>query len=514
LGSGYTKSKSKSIALLIIVLFSLASMLFAFGFMFFELGKVLDQVGMIDTLLSFVLFYASAFTALYILLRADGFLFHFRDYELIAPLPVKPLEIIITKVVLMMTMLYAMIFFVTSPIIVVYIIFQGFSLITLVMYIIGVLAIPLLPTIVFSLVAILIQGMTRFFRNNKLMSIILMMGFFVVFMGVYFSALFSNDGNLFLNQANMMAWIGEHYFVAKWFVLAVHEHSISALLGLVAIGVVPFLMFFFAIPKIIIRLNENSRNVHVKTNLKVEYTSRTLYPTLIRKEANRFFSVPIYALNSGIGIVMLLLASGAALVFRGDVIQFLNMPELTGVRIELVAIGFIGFCIAMVYTPAVSLSLEGKSFWIVKSLPIPPKTLMRSKVLFNLILQIPVGIVSAIALGIAFAFSIWTTLALVFFVISLSLFISFAFSIINLWFPKFDYINETEVVKQSLAAMVAIFGSFAVLALAIYGLIQIATIVSFPLALAGISIIFSILAYLADRVIASISESLFRKMMA
>ncbi len=287
-----------------------------------------------------------------------------------------------------------------------------------------------------------------------------------------------------------------------------------ALLGLLALSVIPFLAFVFAIPSIIIRLNENGRNIRVKTNHHVEYTSRTLFSTLVRKETNRFFSVPIYALNSGIGIVMLLLASIAALIFQRDVIQFLNMPELAGAMIELVAIGFVGFCIAMVYTPAVSLSLEGKAFWIVKSLPIPPKTLMRSKVAFNLILQVPVGIIAAIALGIAFELALGTTLALVFFVIAFSLFISFAFAIINLWLPKFDFINETEVVKQSLAAMVAIFGSFGVLALAIFGMSELATLVSFPWALTFVSLAFVVLAYLADRLIARIAENLFTKMQA
>ncbi|MCK7484376.1 MAG: hypothetical protein MZU97_01575 [Bacillus subtilis] len=46
-----------------------------------------------------------------------------------------------------------------------------------------------------------------------------------------------------------------------------------------------------------------------------------------------------------------------------------NYPRLSGDIAELIVIGFAAFCIAMVYTPAVSLSLEGKAFWIVKSLP-------------------------------------------------------------------------------------------------------------------------------------------------
>ncbi|MCK7484729.1 MAG: hypothetical protein MZU97_03705 [Bacillus subtilis] len=158
--------------------------------MSFELGAILDSVGMIETLLGFFLFYASAFTVMYVLLRADGFLFHFRDYELVAPLPIQPLAIVITKVVLMMTMLYAMIFIVTSPILVVYFYYQGITILTFLTYVLGVIAIPLLPTIVFSLVAIAIQGLTRYFRNNKLMSIIFMLVFFVVAMGLYFTAIF------------------------------------------------------------------------------------------------------------------------------------------------------------------------------------------------------------------------------------------------------------------------------------------------------------------------------------
>jgi ABC-2 type transport system permease protein len=36
-------------------------------------------------------------------------------------------------------------------------------------------------------------------------------------------------------------------------------------------------------------------------------------------------------------------------------------------------------------------------------------------------------------------------------------------SIINLYFPKFDFVNEIEVVKQSIAALISIFGSFGII---------------------------------------------------
>ena len=50
----------------------------------------------------------------------------------------------------------------------------------------------------------------------------------------------------------------------------------------------------------------------------------------------------------------------------------------------------------------------------------------------------------------------------------LAILLSIFFLYLNLFFPRFDYHHEVEVVKQSLAALLAVFGGFAWMGLCLW----------------------------------------------
>jgi ABC-2 type transport system permease protein len=470
-------------------------------------------MNMLRLLIGFIFTYATGFTVLYVLFRADSFLFHFRDYELIAPLPVRPIELVAVKMILMMTGLYLMVFLLTSPILIVYFIHSGFHIWKLLIYLVGVLFVPLLPTIFFSLAALALHRVSKSFKNNKLASILLLMAFTIAL--VVLSTAMSLSGNGFLiGQTNVIEWINAHYPVSEWFIQAVDQADWLKLGGVILLSGIPFTLFVFALPKPVLKLNQSAANAKQQVYVKPVYESRSAFRSLVRKESMKFFSVPMYAMNSGIGIVMLLLAAVASLIFKQDLLQFLELPEMISGIGELVVIGFVAFCIAMVYTPAVSLSLEGKSFWIVKSLPLEPKKVMRAKIVFNLLLQVPAGLIGATMMSIAFGVDWIATVSILLFVAVFSFMVSSAFALINLFLPKFDWINEIEVVKQSLAAMVAIFGSFGVIALAIFLILQLSGVIPIAIAIFVCTILFLLLGLLFERLIARFAENLFMKMKA
>ncbi len=52
-------------------------------------------------------------------------------------------------------------------------------------------------------------------------------------------------------------------------------------------------------------------------------------------------------------------------------------------------------------TSCTSISMEGKQFWVIKSLPIPTKALLDSKITLNLGLMLPFYLISLAAIAIA-----------------------------------------------------------------------------------------------------------------
>ena len=82
----------------------------------------------------------------------------------------------------------------------------------------------------------------------------------------------------------------------------------------------------------------------------------------------------------------------------------------------------IAAAISMTCTTCVSLSLEGKNVWIIKSLPIAPKMIYDSKILMNLSLSIPASLISAVLLIIGLKLDVWSSLFIVITPITYSLF--------------------------------------------------------------------------------------------
>ncbi|MFA5466472.1 MAG: hypothetical protein WC251_01360, partial [Candidatus Izemoplasmatales bacterium] len=114
-------------------------------------------------------------------------------------------------------------------------------------------------------------------------------------------------------------------------------------------------------------------------------------------------------------------------------------------------------------TSAISLSLEGKSFWIVKSLPIKPQSIMLAKLIFNILLGFPFAVLAILLMGIAFEINVFSLMTMIGVALSISLSTSAIGSFINLHFPKFEFMNETEVVKQSVGALIGVFAGFGIL---------------------------------------------------
>ncbi|MGI6173632.1 MAG: putative ABC transporter permease subunit [Christensenellales bacterium] len=177
---------------------------------------------------------------------------------------------------------------------------------------------------------------------------------------------------------------------------------------------------------------------------------------LFQKEMRRFLSSPSYIMNSGMGLFMMLMASVAA-VLNAKLLALL--PEkpliLTGAACVLIATATIS---------APSISLEAKTLWILKSLPVPAWEVLDAKRKLHAALVLPCTCIFVLSAGIAAKVSAGT--------IFLSLLCALAFALLtgsmglllNLRFPYFTWTNETAAVKNSTSVALAMFGGVLLLA--------------------------------------------------
>ena len=115
------------------------------------------------------------------------------------------------------------------------------------------------------------------------------------------------------------------------------------------------------------------------------------------------------------------------------------------------------------------ISLEGKTINITKSLPVSEKAIMRSKLIYPYIIELPFILISEFIFFIVFKPSVFYIIVIILGSL-LSILLSSSIGLfINLKYPKMNAMNDTEVVKQSMSSMLSVFMGMIVFFGSIFG---------------------------------------------
>ncbi|MFA5235452.1 MAG: hypothetical protein WC399_01160 [Bacilli bacterium] len=490
------ESKGKTIGITIAIIYGLGAVLFSTGFMFFDLGTTLASVNQISILLNFMYVYVFGFTALMTLIRANAYLFQYKDYSILGPLPIKPATIMVSKLLLMMLFIEVPNLIIILPIAFSYFWFAGVTFAGIAFFLLGFILVSLLPIVLMSFVSFLIARITARMPHKNIISLVFMIALLAGYLVYSFTSLDQTNANPLLAQTDLMGQLSAFLWPLAWFVRSIHEQAWLDFLFLALSHAAIFALFCLLVARLAIKTNQLGQVVVTKkkkangTKPDYQVITQPVIKTLVIKEWRKFIASPIYAMNSGIGLVMMLIFAVISLFYRKAITDFMPMLATEGFSSALLIIVFVGFCDVMVYTPAISLSLEGKNFWIVKSLPLRAETVMKAKIGFNLLISVPVTLVAVTIFGIAFRLAWYEVIALLVWGVSIIVLSSTLGAGINLLLPKMTFNNEMEVVKQSLAALVAVFGGFALVAINGFGYYFLDAVIT-PLLALGALIIFN-----------------------
>jgi ABC-2 type transport system permease protein len=246
---------------------------------------------------------------------------------------------------------------------------------------------------------------------------------------------------------------------------AIANYSIINLLLFIILSICLFVLFSFifslSYKSICTRmLNTDIKNVKTQKTIKVNSISNAL----LKKEISRYFSLPIYVLNTGIGAILIIILAISALFNLGGLFQQLQVLNLNNNDMLGIVITIISSCMILTCTTAPSISLEGNTLWIIKSSPISANLIFWSKIKMNLIIQIPSIIISAVIFALAFKFTLLQLLFSIFLPILCGYIIAVIGLYTNLKYPKFDWVNEVTVVKQSISVLISLLIGMLILA--------------------------------------------------
>ena len=220
---------------------------------------------------------------------------------------------------------------------------------------------------------------------------------------------------------------------------------------------------------------------------------------LFRKELRRFWSNSMYVMNAALGSLFTLAAAVALVIYRDAPAQLEQMIPGAGAFLGPIAAAALCLLASTNVISAPSVSLEGKNLWIAKSLPVSAGDVLMSKAWVHVAITLPPILLAWLAVVCVLKLS--PAMALLILVIAAAFVLSGALFgvVVNLHFPRFDWISEVVAVKQSMSTVICMFVSMAAVIVPIAGFALTSRVLRAEVYLALVAAVFAAVDFIQYR---------------
>jgi len=453
---------------LLFALYIIAALLMSIGGLFYQIAGSFHAIGFDWLYFSFVVIACFSLNFIGSVFMTQNQIFDAKDNNLLLSMPI-PMSYILASRMLTLVFLNSLYtLLIAIPAIIVYFMQVPFSISILIMYIIGILFIPIFTMAITCVVAWIIALISSKMRNKNLIIIVLLLTFFGAYM--YFAMnIQTYIGKLITKGETIGNAIRNTLPPFYSFGKAIADVNYIDLVMFIAWAVIPFVAIYMLLTKSFLKIATSNKGLKKVKYVQKELKVSSIRNSLILKELKHFVSLPMYMFNCGIGVVMELFLAGALIVKKDEIVKmFIQQPGLDKF-IPLLLCLMSCFCIATIDISAPSISLEGPSLWILRSNPIKTTDIFFAKIATNFIIGAPVSIILSVVGWFTIPMGLFEKIILLIVPLIFLAFISIFGLVSNVWFPKLQWINTTVVVKQSMSVMITVFGGLAAVALPIIG---------------------------------------------
>lgn len=457
------KSAGKGVLVAILFIYILGCFFFMFGGMFYALAEPLSMLGLGWFYFALTGIIAAALCFIGSVFMAQQQLFNAKDNELLLSMPIPSSYILGSRMAALLLVNYAFELVVFIPAGVVWCMKLSVTAMGAVCFVLVCLLLPFLILSFTCLFAWLLALISSRLRFKTVITLVLSLGF----LGLYMYAVMNMQNylvSLLESSAQLAGSVEAYAYPAYALGVAIAGGDLVSLLGFAACCIVPFAIVCALLSRFFTSVTTKRASVRIKYR-RTELKAAGAMSALLKKELRRFASNSMIILNSALGSIFLVIMGVAALIYRDRLLEVLGfMPGVGGDILAGVAVLALSFMGAMDYISSATISLEGKCLWIPKTIPVPVRTILMAKVLLNIVIALPATLIASACVAIALPMAALERLYVVLIPCIVSVFISLYGVVINLRFPKFDYINEVNVVKNSLSVCVCLFSSWGILA--------------------------------------------------
>ncbi|MBO4395789.1 MAG: hypothetical protein J5819_05530 [Eubacterium sp.] len=427
---------------------------YSFGTTYFGLGAMVPGiVASVITVLSLIL----------TILKSNGYLYAFKGYDMLMAMPFSVRSIVVDRFLLMYLADMRWNALISLAALAGYAIAAKPSVWCFVSWIVLTLFLPLVPTAVSALIGFVIAAAGSHFRYKKQVQIALT---FILILPLFFIRFFVQDvvendqlENLIRESSKAVSGVSDAVPTAGWFEKAVLNGDILSFILLIVVSVAVFSVVVFFIAVTYRRINSRLMNSAAHKKVRsgaIAYKQKSVVKSIAFNDYRLITGSTVSAVNLGLGIVLCLLV--------GVVIPFVDIQSIVtamakGHQVDIAPFTLVWpvliyFFVGMVPTTAPSPSLEGKNYWIIKSLPLNMMDVYKGKMLFNLMINLVPGWF-AVLMGMISLRASWYEYILGMLMITVMCLFSTTYGMrCGIKHQKLDWENEIEVVKRGTAVTV------------------------------------------------------------
>ena len=325
-----------------------------------------------------------------------------------------------------------------------------------------IIFLPFLDTTLSMLFGALLAWVSsRFTKRSYGQTIIYGVFLAVVF---YFSFHLSDMVNHIAENADVIRKATKWFAAIGWMADGIMG-SWTKLLYFALICIVPFILMVVILGKLYKKAisSFSSQKARNDYHLHRQHNAGAVR-ALLSKESQRFFGSAVYFWNAALGMVMLAGMGIVLLLKRNDIRKFLGdiVAELAVSNQSLllvIGIGIIGLVLSMNMIAAPSISLEGKNFWILREAPVESRTILAVKTGFEVLVSLPFLLIMMICIGLSGLMQVPYMALLALFALLFQIGHACFGMLVGLKFARMDQPNEAQIIKRSMVAFLAPFGS-------------------------------------------------------
>lgn len=464
LGAGSKKravSGVSSMLLLAIIMLFLSS---TYSFMY---ASQLAPVGGLDVMLMMMLCMGVVYPIMLTLFAGQGILFSTKDANLVLSLPVSSFAVMLSRLLALYLQALLMIELMLLPAGIAYVVYGGSVASLFVLLLLGVF-LALLPTLACLLFGTLISVLISRTRFKNLFNIIFS---FVFFVAIFIAAMGVSQGSTTIaNDVGSLRASLMGFAPLGWAVQAITQFNLLSLLLLALVCVVPFLGAAWLFSLFFKSLLTSLSSFALKQNYKLRSVQGgSPIGALLKKEAGKFFGTPAFVLNYGLGVILSIGLSIFAIVKKNSINQMMaSMLEMSEGSLSLqmlppLLLLAIVFMLSTICISTVSISLEGKTLWILKEAPLDTGSIFMAKAGFNFIISGGSTLITSLLLGYAFSLPVPDVICMVVIGLLVSAYSAANGLYINLLHPRMDAENDTIVIKQSFSVILNMLVTWAIM---------------------------------------------------